>query len=68
MVLLVRLVATLSVPRCSWMRLGETVAHQGIDFHFNMGYLEIGDFHQIVMPMSKMSYFMDSDLGEDGLL
>lgn len=41
----------------------ETVAHQRTVFHFNMGPLKVGDFHQIVMPMSKMSYFMDSNLG-----
>lgn len=41
----------------------ETVAHQRTVFHFNIGPLEVGDFHQIVMLMSKMSYFMDSNLG-----
>lgn len=52
-----------------WMAfMVETIAHQRTVFHFNMGPLEVGDFPQIVMLMSKMSYFMDSSLGEGGLL
>lgn len=46
----------------------EPVAHQRTGFHFNMGPLEVGEFHQIVMQCQKMSYFMDSNSGEGGLL
>lgn len=66
-VLDVRLPAGLSVLKCLCLRLVETVAHQGTGLHFNMCPSEVGDFHQIVMPMSKIPYFMDSDLGEHGL-
>lgn len=34
---------------------------------FNTCPLEVGDFHQIVKPMSKIPYFKDSDLGEHGM-
>lgn len=54
--------------QCLWLRLAETLAHEGTDLPFPTGPLEVGDCHQIEMPMSKMSYFMDSDLGEHGLL
>lgn len=38
---------------CAKVLLVETVAHQRTGFHFNMGPLAVGDFHQAVRLLSK---------------